>query len=411
MSLRIALGSLRGRRYLLMCVLAVLSLVGIVSMCHFDYAYFTSTKDTHESMALQRVRASFEAYLHKTHREFHKEDIRAYCSQDDYSETFVKSVRDRYKDITGDKAEPIFIAANLHNSEKVLPNMAAQFLLLAETLGRDRVFISIYENGSKDKTKEILRQFNETLDALGIGHRIIANDTAKPEHVHRIEYLAKVRNVAMEPLYSSGAKFSRVAFVNDVYFCQTDLLELIFQARAQGAHLTCAEDYDKWNGGPGFYDTWVARDIRGEGFMKEVHRISKDDISMVAQMRDRPFQVQCCWNGIAVIDAKVFRSEGGLHFRRSAEGECSASECSLFCNDMWRRGFQRAVMVPRVKLAYDIEVRDMLRKPISFPADTPFNLPEVEKISFRSGPKKVLCRPLNGIDSHNPDGPSTYVTL
>ncbi|KAJ2827483.1 hypothetical protein FBU31_003160 [Coemansia sp. 'formosensis'] len=191
----------------------------------------------------------------------------------------------------------------------------------------------------------------------------------------------------------------------------TYLLELLFQSHAQGAHLTCAEDYDKWYDGPGFYDTWVARDIKGEGFMKEVHRISKDDITMVAQMRDRPFQVQCCWNGISIIDAKVFGGDDGLRFRRSAEGECSASECSLFCNDMWKHGFNRIVMVPRVKLAYDIEMRDMLRKPLYFPADMPYNLPEVEKISFRSGPKKVLCRPLNGVDSHHPDGPATYVSL
>ncbi|KAJ2798578.1 hypothetical protein H4S07_005658, partial [Coemansia furcata] len=129
---------------------------------------------------------------------------------------------------------------------------------------------------------------------------------------------------------------------------------------------------------------------------------------MVAQMRDRPFQVQCCWNGISIIDAKVFGGDDGLRFRRSAEGECSASECSLFCNDMWKHGFNRVVMVPRVKLAYDIEMRDMLRKPLYFPADMPYNLPEVEKISFRSGPKKVLCRPLNGVDSHHPDGPATF---
>lgn len=33
--------------------------------------------------------------------------------------------------------------------------------------------------------------------------------------------------------------------------------------------------------------------------------------------------------------------------------ECSASECSLICNDYWRAGYGRIIMVPRVKLAYD----------------------------------------------------------
>jgi alpha-1,3-mannosyltransferase len=34
-------------------------------------------------------------------------------------------------------------------------------------------------------------------------------------------------------------------------------------------------------------------------------------------------------------------------------GECSASECSLICNDYWDAGYGRILMVPRVKLAYD----------------------------------------------------------
>ena len=38
---------------------------------------------------------------------------------------------------------------------------------------------------------------------------------------------------------------------------------------------------------------------------------------------------------------------------RLAEGECSASECSLVGNDYWSAGYGRIIMVPRVKLAYD----------------------------------------------------------
>ena len=38
---------------------------------------------------------------------------------------------------------------------------------------------------------------------------------------------------------------------------------------------------------------------------------------------------------------------------RIGEGECSASECSLICNDYWEAGYGRILMVPRVKLAYD----------------------------------------------------------
>ncbi|KAJ2063635.1 hypothetical protein GGI17_001571 [Coemansia sp. S146] len=127
-------------------------------------------------------------------------------------------------------------------------------------------------------------------------------------------------------------------------------------------------------------------------------------------MRGRSFQVQCGWNGMVVIDAKAFRGDGGVRFRRSVEGECSASECSLICNDMWRKGFNRLVTVPQVKLTYELGVRNLLHTPKHFPADIPFNPPEVETISFRPGPKKILCHPLNGVDTINPDGPKVYVS-
>ena len=41
---------------------------------------------------------------------------------------------------------------------------------------------------------------------------------------------------------------------------------------------------------------------------------------------------------------------------RLGENECSASECSLVCNDYWNADYGRIVMVPRVKLAYDNKV-------------------------------------------------------
>ncbi|KAJ2020877.1 hypothetical protein GGI13_005023 [Coemansia sp. RSA 455] len=427
--------SLRGQSFLLICCLAVLALVGIVGMYSFDYGYFAPTnspaKDSTKGSTSDStkgstsgstggglmstdepsVRSSFDSYLQKLHRGMHKEDLQAYCSQDKFSETFVTSVKQRYADITPDNMEPMFIAINLHNNEQILPNMATQLLALADTLGHDRIFISIYENGSEDKTKEILKRFDETLDALNIAHRILTDPTPKPKQVHRIEYLAKVRNSAMEPLYSSKVKYGKVLFSNDVYFCLTDVLELLFQSRVQGAHLTCAEDFIEVRGKPAFYDTWVARDIEGKRMRDDPFHISDDEMSVTAQMRDRPFQVQCGWNGMVVIDAEAFRGDNGLRFRRNVKGECSASECSLFCNDLWRKGFNRIINVPRVKLTYDFKVRNLLRRPENFPADMPYNPPEVEKISFRPGPKTVYCRPLKNPITDIQDDPDEWVKL
>ncbi|KAJ2070365.1 hypothetical protein GGH13_004074, partial [Coemansia sp. S155-1] len=250
-------------------------------------------------------------------------------------EAFVTSARQRYSNITHDNMEPVFVAINLYNNEQILPNMATQLLALADRLGHDRIFISVYENGSKDKTREILHRFNETLNALKIAHRIITDSEPKPQHVHRIEYLAKICNFAMEPLYSSKVKYGHVLFSNDVFFCMSDILELIFQSH-----------YYELYGEPAFYDRWVSRGMLGHRLIDEPYKLSSDRITMEAQMRDRPFQVQCGWNGMALIDAKVFQDDNGVRFRRSIEGECSASECSLICNDMWRKGFNRLVTVP-----------------------------------------------------------------
>ncbi|KAJ2492104.1 hypothetical protein IWW37_001681 [Coemansia sp. RSA 2050] len=191
MLFRTALASLHGRRYLLMAGLMVLALVGIVSMYSSDIKTYTAPSGTREDAMMKKVRNKFHKYLYKTHYEIHKEDLLGYCSQDDFSEEFVKSAEQRCKVVVG------------------------------------------------------------------------------------------------------------------------------------------------------------------------------------------------------------------------AKDECSASECSLFCNDLWKKGLNHVVMVPRVKLAYDIQTRNILRKLLYSPVNKPYNSPEVEKISFRSGPERVLCVPLNGMDSHHPDGPDT----
>lgn len=60
-------------------------------------------------------------------------------------------------------------------------------------------------------------------------------------------------------------------------------------------------------------------------------------------------------NGIAVLDPAPLYNLPAVRFRmaRIMEDECSASECSLICNDYWEAGYGRVMMVPRVKLAYD----------------------------------------------------------
>ena len=56
---------------------------------------------------------------------------------------------------------------------------------------------------------------------------------------------------------------------------------------------------------------------------------------------------------MAVIDPKVFLPPYNVRFRRSdlKAGECAASECSLFCNDLWRMGLGRIQVVPSVRVS------------------------------------------------------------
>lgn len=66
---------------------------------------------------------------------------------------------------------------------------------------------------------------------------------------------------------------------------------------------------------------------------------------------------------MAVLDpAPLYAPPPTVRFRmaRIPEGECSASECSLICNDYWDAGYGRIIMVPRVKLAYDKKVFDII---------------------------------------------------
>lgn len=100
------------------------------------------------------------------------------------------------------------------------------------------VFVSIYENGSWDSTKSILRQLRQTLEGIGVQNQINTEDAsheriiaekksttgwlkAYGNELRRIPYLASVGNKASEPLSSlakSGVKFDKLLYINDVVY-------------------------------------------------------------------------------------------------------------------------------------------------------------------------------------------------
>lgn len=182
-----------------------------------------------------------------------------------------------------------FFAINLYNSFDVIPDLFATLLRTAAVLGYHNVFVSIYENGSNDQTKALLKIFDALARTAGLRVIISTSMRTRGQFNHRIEYLAEVRNAAMVPLHelrdNANEVFDSIVFMNDILPCVDDLLELIWQSRKQNAGITCAADYMYHDdivsltfglveaiscmngahekGAPVFYDNWVARDING----------------------------------------------------------------------------------------------------------------------------------------------------
>ncbi|KAG8694005.1 capsular associated protein [Ceratobasidium sp. 394] len=132
-----------------------------------------------------------------------------------------------------------FFAINLYNSFDVIPDLFATLFRVAAVLGYHNVFVSIYENGSTDQTKALLRIFDSLTRSVGMRVVIRTSMRRRGAFNHRIEYLAEVRNAAMVPLHelreNEGEVFDSVVFMNDVLPCIDDVLELIWQSRRQNA--------------------------------------------------------------------------------------------------------------------------------------------------------------------------------
>jgi len=262
-----------------------------------------------------------------------------------------------------------FFAINLYNSFDIIPDLFSTMFKVSSIVGFHNVFVSVYENGSTDQTKALLRLFDALSRSVGLRVVIRTSLRTRGAFHHRIEYLAEVRNAALAPLQelrdAEGEVFDSVIFMNDVLPCVDDLLELIWQSRLQNAGITCGADYifHEEVGSAVFYDNWVARDMNGTALENApFEAVFRDPESSHRFQRHLPIQVQSCWNGIAILDPAPMYAHPHVRFRmaRLGEGECSASECSLICNDYWQAGYGRIVTVPRVKLAYDKQVFDII---------------------------------------------------
>lgn len=137
--------------------------------------------------------------------------------------------------------QKIFIVGIHWNSEFILrEHWIPALLALAKDIGPENVFVSIYESGSYDNTKAVLRLLDQFLDENGIPRKVVLDETTHADEIsqtpsdsgwieipngttqlRRIPYLARLRNIAMQPMYelqNSNVVFDKVLFLNDVVF-------------------------------------------------------------------------------------------------------------------------------------------------------------------------------------------------
>ena len=135
----------------------------------------------------------------------------------------------------------VYVASIFWNSAWILhTSWNSAILDLADKLGAANIYISIYESGSWDESKQMLRQLQDALITRGIRHRIILDETSHEDDIarppaaegwiktprgktelRRIPYLSRLRNKTLEPLAeqaANGTTFDKVLFLNDIAF-------------------------------------------------------------------------------------------------------------------------------------------------------------------------------------------------
>ena len=109
------------------------------------------------------------------------------------------------------------------------------------------------------------------------------------------------------------------------------------------------------------------------------------------------------------LKAKPFYE--GMRFRRahegedSIEGECEASECSLLCQDMWKRGYSKIVVDPLVRVFYspsDMINSEKLTE--TWNDEKNEDSGNVDQIDWQEKPpKQVFCCPLLKKYAYDPE--------
>ncbi|KAH0218860.1 hypothetical protein KCU86_g2496, partial [Aureobasidium melanogenum] len=272
--------------------------------------------------------------------------------------------------------QKIFIVGIHWNNEYILWNHWIPALVaLAKDIGPENVFVSIYESGSYDNTKAVLRVLDQSLEENGIPRRVILDETTHADEIskpsgdsgwleipngttqlRRIPYLAKSRNIAMQPLYElqdANVVFDKILFLNDVVFTTPNIQKLL--ATRDGDYAAaCALDFSR---PPAFYDTFALRDIEGHEAATTAWPYFRSRASREALKHGKPTPVESCWNGIVAMNSKPFYQVPHLTFRgvpdSLAKLHVEGSECCLIHTDNPLSREQGVWVNPNVRVGYN----------------------------------------------------------
>ncbi|OOQ88772.1 hypothetical protein PEBR_11390 [Penicillium brasilianum] len=247
--------------------------------------------------------------------------------------------------------ENVFIAAVLYDPEGMIANgkWGHALLRLIELLGEQNVFLSIYENNSGPEGDDALQTLADQVTcnksivsepglSLGGLPRVAIPEGEK--RIRRIDYLAEVRNRALQPLRNSDKTYNKILYLNDVIFDPVEAVQLLFctNADANGVaqyRAACAVDFSN---AFKFYDTYATRDMEGYGiglpfypwFTTAGSGQSRRD---VLEGRDS-VRVRSCWGGMVAFDARYFQGQDPIQFRADPEVFWDASECCIIHADI-----------------------------------------------------------------------------
>ncbi len=151
------------------------------------------------------------------------------------------------------RSERLFVTSILWNNEDIIRDHWIKIIpALANAIGSENLYFSIYASGGWDDTKDALEEFDKILEDLGVSRNITMIDSTHDDELsqtqigpgwidtprgkkerRRIPYLSGLRNIALEPLaklYKQGEKFDKILFLNDVVFSVRLLLDTVSHA-------------------------------------------------------------------------------------------------------------------------------------------------------------------------------------